>query len=95
MLAAISPMIVWAVYFVTAYSVQGLGCARGWSDGTTTGALLALSVVALAVVAGQGVRAWSKRAEFDGRVGFVLAVLAGIAIVLNALPIVMLEPCAP
>ena len=95
MLAAISPMIVWAVFFATVYSVQGLGCARGWDPGVLTGALLGLSAVALAFVVGQGVRAWPRRESFYARVMGLLAVLAAIAVVLTALPVVMLDPCSP
>lgn len=101
MLAAISPMITWAVYFVVVYSLQGLGCVRGWDRigalGTNllTLTLLALSVAALGVIASQGARAWSRRATFEGRLMGALAVLAAIATVLNVLPVMLLEPCVP
>lgn len=100
MLAAISPMIVWATYFVLVYAVQGIGCDRGWDrigwlgSNALTVTLLALTVAALAAIGMLGARAWSRRVGFEGRVMGVLAVVAAIATVYVALPTMMLEPCA-
>lgn len=99
MLAAILPMITWAVYFVVAYSAQGVGCDQAWNRTLLLGtnaltlALVALMVAALALIAWQGARAWPHRAGFHGRVTLVLAALALLATAFTGIPIVMLEPC--
>ena len=57
-----APMLVWALHFVTVYSLQGVACARGvWRtrvDGleTVTWTLSATTVLALAAIAWLGVR---------------------------------------
>ena len=100
MFAAISPMIVWAVYFVTLYALQGLGCDQAWhrlllgGTNSLTVVLAALTAVTLAVLAAQAATAWPRRAAFEGRVLFALAVFAAIATAYAGIPVVMLEPCA-
>jgi hypothetical protein len=100
MLAAIAPMITWAVYFVAVYAVQGIGCDQAWNRSLLLGtnaltlALVVLTVAAFAAVAWQGARAWPHRSGFHGRVALALAGLALLAIAFTGIPIVMLEPCA-
>ncbi|MEX0900131.1 MAG: hypothetical protein WD081_05515 [Gammaproteobacteria bacterium] len=99
MLAAITPMITWAVYFVVVYAVQGLGCDQAWNRSLLLGTnaltltLVVLTVAALALITWQGARAWPRRSGFQGRVAFALAVLAVLATAFTGIPIVMLEPC--
>ena len=94
MLAAISPMIVWAVYFVTLYALQGLGCELAWPPNTLTLAFALLTGVTLVVLGAQARTAWPRRAAFHGRVQLALAVFALIATAYAAIPVLMLEPCA-
>lgn len=64
LLGMISPMIVWAAYFVSIYALQGLGCAEGWQlrpllgSNRLTVSLSVLSVIALAAIAWTGWRGW-------------------------------------
>lgn len=58
------PMLAWATHFLVVYSVQGVACARDALSTPVAGAMpvtwwFALStLVALAVIAWQGLRAW-------------------------------------
>ncbi len=100
MLSAIFPMITWALYFVVVYAVQGIGCDQAWNRNLLLGtnaltlALVVLTVIALALIAWQGARAWPARADFRGRVTIALVVLATLATAFTGIPILMLEPCA-
>ena len=100
MLAAIGPMITWAVYFAVVYAMQGVGCDQAWNRNLLLGTnaltlvLVALTIAALAAIAWQGARAWPHRANFHGRVALALAVFAVLATAFTGIPIVMLEPCA-
>lgn len=99
MLGAISPMIIWAVYFVLVYSIQGVGCDQAWNRSLLLGTnaltltLVVLTTAALVLIVWQGARAWPRRSGFHGRVALVLSLLAGLATAFIGIPIVMLEPC--
>jgi len=66
-LAAISPMIAWAIYFVAIYALQGLGCTAGWDALSLAGSniltlsLAALSLVTLGVIIVMGYRGLKQR----------------------------------
>lgn len=99
MLAAISPMIAWAAYFVAVYALQGLGCDRGWNQLSLAGSnaltlsLVALTAVALAGIAWQVWHGWRTRGRFTGRLLLALAVVAWLATLFSGIPVLMLEPC--
>lgn len=63
---AVAPMGIWALHFVVAYSLVGLGCAEGWNRrqfaGTNwlSGWLVLLTFAALAGIAVMGWRAWRR-----------------------------------
>jgi len=73
-----APLIVWAVHFVTVYSLQGIACAQQvWRTRiagmeSVTWALWAVTAAALLLIAYEGLRAkrihraWRAHAE-DGR----------------------------
>lgn len=94
-------MLAWGLHFAAAYSLQGLGCARGWGDGPTRAAMAAATALALAAVAWIGMRAWRRvrasggRADgtFAARVVAILSLLAAVAIGFTALPMFLLLPC--
>lgn len=62
-----APMALWALHFVAAYSLVGLGCEEGWDQQRTLGlsalvwSLLAITVAALALIALLGLRGWQAR----------------------------------
>lgn len=104
---ACAPLLVWALHFVTVYSVQGLFCASrvddtGWLNGTPVStALIALTLAVLAWVVWLGWRAQRVRhtVAADTRAGFIAgttrltSVLAVIAILFTAAPLLLLTPC--
>jgi len=71
------PLVVWALHFVTVYSLQGLACARALWRAPVAGletmtwvlwALTALALVVIAVFGAAALRGWrSARAQPDGR----------------------------
>lgn len=56
--------VLWMIYFVAVYSVQGAGCAAGWAEtgggGPLSLALAALTLVVAGTIAAAGI--WSFRA---------------------------------
>ena len=77
LLGVISPMIVWSLYFVAVYALQGLGCAQGWHRQSLAGlnalsaALGGLTLATLAVLAVLGRIGWTgwRRAGTGGGSG--------------------------
>jgi hypothetical protein len=63
----VAPMALWALHFVVAYSLAGVGCEHGWDQqrgfglSTLVWSLLAITVVALASIAALGLHAWRVR----------------------------------
>ncbi len=104
LLAAVAAMIVWAIHFLLVYAGVGLACARGYS---TTAVLLWLAtttvlalLVALAITLAGFDRArrpetppHGQRRRFLARLSALLGGLALIAIVLTALPMLLVPPC--
>lgn len=107
LVGACAPLLLWALHFVTVYSVQGLFCADrvdhvGWIQGATvSGMLIALTLATLAWAAWMGWRAHRLRHTVAGdtRAGFLAgttrltSVLAVIAILFTAAPLLLLTPC--
>ena len=104
----IAAMIVWAVYFVAVYASVGLHCERPqalgagplqWLLGLST--LAALGVALLLGAA--ALLAWKRcdghagaangRLRFMAAVSGLLALIAVLAILMTALPILLLAPC--
>lgn len=62
-----APMALWALHFVAAYSLVGVGCEAGWAQQRALGlnllalSLLAITAVALALIAVLGLHAWTLR----------------------------------
>lgn len=93
-------MAAWGLHFAAVYSLQGLGCTRGWSDVATRVAMGVATVLALAAVGWIGLRAWRRLREpgradgaFAARLVAILSLLAAVAIGFTALPMFLLLPC--
>jgi hypothetical protein len=86
-------ILVWALHFGLIYGVTGLACARGmpraapWGIGAAT--LVAVLVLVPLVVAG-----WRRRAEFESAIGGALGAFALLAVLWQALPVLLIEACA-
>jgi len=107
---ALSGMLVWAAHFTIIYGLTSLACARGFAEteflgvavirlGIGTATLIA-GLAALAVI-GQALR--HRRARqvgddslpaFAAVMAILIAGLALVAILWEALPVLMLPPCA-
>jgi phosphatidylserine synthase len=85
-------VIVWAVHFTILYGATSLSCARGeprlavWIAALATAAavLLAATIV---------VREWRQRDAFESWLAAALAALALVAIVWEALPMLIVPAC--
>ncbi|MDH5833608.1 hypothetical protein [Luteimonas kalidii] len=94
-------MLAWGLHFAAVYSLQGLGCARGWGDAATRLAMGVATALALAAVGWIGLHAWRRlrahaaRADgaFAARLVAILSLLAAVAIGFTALPMFLLLPC--
>jgi hypothetical protein len=100
--ALLSPLLVWGAYFLYAYILVALACARGWSDALLMPLLGLGSVAALVslLLLGRTFRERLRRARSADpdacltlRAGLVSTLLAGIATVWTALPILLVPPC--
>lgn len=94
-LGAIGSMVVWVVYFVAVYSLQGLGCVEGWHEvsigpvNQLTVVMVLLTLVALALIAWNGWRGWQgwragatatrQASEFPERRRFLGALMLWLA----------------
>ena len=84
--------IVWALHFAAIYGTTAVACARGavglvpWVIALAT--LLALG--ACGVLARSG---WRRRDDFESWLSATLATVAVFAIVLQALPVLLVTPC--
>ncbi|WP_202844687.1 hypothetical protein [Luteimonas saliphila] len=96
-----APMAAWALHFAAVYILQGLGCARGWADGSTRIAMGASTALAFAAVAWIGTHAWRRlraagdagETRFVARLVAILSLLAALAIAFTSLPMFLLLPC--
>jgi len=84
--------IVWALHFTAIYTATALACARGapgvvpWAIGGAT--VLAIGACLVLVRAG-----WKRQGDFEAWLSATLAGVALFAIVLQALPALMVTPC--
>jgi amino acid permease len=97
-----APMLWWALHFVAVYSLQGLVCARGWSEPAGLAGIALLTLLAWAAVAWTGLHARRvlrhagddpRGTRFAARLATWLSVLSAVAIAYTVLPVVLLAPC--
>lgn len=95
-----APLLPWAIHFVAVYSLQGLVCARGWSQLAGQTGMIGMTVVALAAIASIGFHAWrgmrresSAEALFTARVTLYASGLSLVAVLFTATPLWLLAPC--
>lgn len=108
-LGAISAMIVWAAQFPAVYGAQATACVRAPAVAMLLGRpvvpalVLGVTALSLFVVTVIGLRAWRRlRSGLAGEdppqfavwMTAAIALLAGLAIVWAALPVLILRPCA-
>lgn len=86
-------VIVWALHFTAIYAFTSLACTRGMPDAVAWG----IGGATLAAVAACGwiLRAALRRTPaFDAWLTAGIAAMALLAIVWEALPVLMVTPCA-
>lgn len=84
--------IAWALHFAVIYGVTALACARGMAGVVpwTIGLATLVAGAACLVLTWMG---WQRRDEFEAWLSATLAALALFAIVLQAVPVLMVTPC--
>ena len=95
-----APLLPWAIHFVAVYSLQGLVCARGWSQLAGQTGMIGMTLLALVAVLLLGHRAWRRMRAgqqdddvFAARTALHVSALACVAIVFTAIPLWLLAPC--
>lgn len=87
------PVIVWGLHFGAVYALTALACARAapqtvpWTIGAATLAAAAALIVTI-------LRGWPRRSDFTTWLTGALAAAALVAIVWEALPVLLVPPCA-
>ncbi len=86
-------VVVWALHFGALYGGTALACARGMAPvvPVIVGAATLLAVLLLVPMLMLGLR---RRHEFEGWLGGVLAAFALVAVLWEALPVLIVEACA-
>lgn len=107
-LFALAGLLAWSLHFGAIYVFQALACARGFAHrevagvGIVTAFIIAATLVALGVTAAVLVRGWrtagansdlADHDEFLRRLAMLVAGLAAVAIVWEALPVLVMPPC--
>ena len=87
-----SGVVIWALHFGAIYGLTGLACARGWPEAVTPGVALATVVAALLALAVL-VAGWRRRVQFESWMTAGIAALALVAIVWEALPVLIVPIC--
>jgi hypothetical protein len=87
-----SGVMVWALHFTAIYGLTALACARGW------GWLVMPSIAASTLLASIAIGALlaialPRRAQFEYWMSACVAALALVAIVWEALPVLMVPAC--
>lgn len=109
-LLASAGLLVWGAHFLFIYVFAALACARAFADlrligiGVVPLAILASTVAALLLLAGLAVRAWRTEnrvlaadpdtPRFLRHLGAALTVYSAAAILLQALPALIIPVCA-
>ena len=87
------PVIVWGLHFGAVYALTALACARDapqtvpWTIGVATLVAALLLVVTI-------LRQWSRRSDFNAWLTGTLAATALVAVAWEALPVLLVPPCA-
>jgi hypothetical protein len=87
-----SGVVIWALHFGAIYGLTGLACARGWQEVVPPGVALATVVAAILALAVL-VAGWRRRAQFESWMTAGIAALALVAIVWEALPVLIVPIC--
>ena len=87
-----SGVVIWALHFGAIYGLTGLACARGWQEMVPPGIGLATVVAAILAVA-VVVAGWRRRAQFESWMTAGIAALALVAILWEALPVLIVPIC--
>lgn len=87
-------VIVWVLHFTAIYGLSALACARGWSAlvAPVIVAATAIASIALVVIIAAGLR---RRGEFESWLAATIGALALVAVIYEAVPVLLLvAPCA-
>ena len=86
-------VIIWALHFAALYGLTALACARGWNAAVLPALWLATAVAAIAalVVIAAG---WRRRDVFEYWLSATIAAFGLVAIVYEAVTILMVPACA-
>jgi hypothetical protein len=108
-LYALAGLLIWALHFGAIYVFQALACARGFAGREVAGAdvvtvfIVAATVIALLASAAAIAAGWrtaganvelAEHDEFLRRLGLLVAGLSVVAIIWEALPVLMMPPCS-
>lgn len=83
---------VWALHFAAIYGATALACARDLPQAVLPAVVVATLAAAAALVA-VVTRAWPRRAAFEHWLGAALAALALVAVLWEAIPVLLVPPC--
>jgi hypothetical protein len=86
-------VIIWALHFGAIYGVTALACARGW-EGMVAPAIAGATGAAVLASAAVIVAGWRRRGIFEYWLSATVASFGLIAIVYEAIPILMVPICA-
>ena len=84
--------IAWALHFTAIYTATALACARA-TPGLVPWAIAAATLVAIGACLGLMHAGWKRHDDFEAWLSATLAGMALFAIVLQALPALMVMPC--
>jgi hypothetical protein len=82
--------LLWALHFAALYGFTALACARGFAAAIPW--VIAVSTVVLAAAAA-GFMVRSSKEEFVGWLGAALTAFSLVAILWQALPVLLVSPC--
>jgi hypothetical protein len=85
-------VVVWALHFAAIYGTTALACARGAPE-LVAPAIAWLTAAAAAALAMVLARAWRRRRVFDQWLAAALAAIALVAVVWEAVPALVVQPC--
>jgi hypothetical protein len=107
-LFALAGLLIWSLHFGAIYVFQALACARGFASrevagvGIVTAFIAAATLLALLATAAVIATGWrtpgpgvelTEHDEFLRRLTILVAGLSAVAIVWQALPVLMMPPC--
>lgn len=92
LLVAAGPL-AWAVHFGLIYGFTGLACARGLPSAVPW-VIAMVTVAAAAACVATIIAGWRKGAGFERWLAATLAAVALVAISWQALPVLLVRPCA-